>query len=68
MFLITLLDWMLDTFLDPAGRPMATLSNCRSLNESERFRLGWSLLYEQKSGPGEENASENRLGISNGEI
>ena len=63
LFLITLLDWMLDTFLDPTGRPMAALSNCKSLNASERFRLGWSLLYEQKSGTGEENAGESRLGI-----
>ena len=31
LFLITSLDWMLDTFLDPTGRPMAALSNCRSL-------------------------------------
>ena len=60
--MITLLDWMLDTFWGPTDCPMAALSNCRSLNASERFRLGWSLLYEQKSGT-EENAGEIRLGI-----
>ena len=32
LFLITLLDWMVDTFLDPTGRPMAALSSCKSLN------------------------------------
>ena len=49
LFLIILLGWMIETFWNRTGRLIADLSNYRPLNASKRFRLGWSLLSEQKS-------------------